>query len=168
MQHLIIDSDDEFSIVTSELSAWDSDVHSIRTLASCANSWAEASGFTAPALLTLRMLLLLTMVRHLQQFWCTFGVPPCHTMHRQTAPVAAATLSGFAVQHRQHQDQDQDQSRHAFSMTNHSCYELVPAFVQVVLRLAAQEQGRGTTNPALLAITWHPAVRMVQVYAAQT
>lgn len=39
-KHLIVDSDDEgFSIGSSELSAWDSDVYSIRTLASCANSW---------------------------------------------------------------------------------------------------------------------------------
>lgn len=59
-KHLIIDSDDDFSIATSELSAWDSDVHSIRTLASCANSWAEAADFQAPAMCTLRIALLLT------------------------------------------------------------------------------------------------------------
>lgn len=63
MQHLIIDSDDDFSIATSELSAWDSDVHSIRTLASCANSWAEAADFQAPAMCTLRIALLVTAVR---------------------------------------------------------------------------------------------------------
>jgi hypothetical protein len=65
MQHLIIDSDDDFSIATSELSAWDSDVYSIRTLASCANSWAQAADFKAPALVTLRVMLLVTMVGHL-------------------------------------------------------------------------------------------------------
>eukprot|EP00878_Enallax_costatus_P000625 GHUV01000728.1.p2 GENE.GHUV01000728.1~~GHUV01000728.1.p2 ORF type:complete len:164 (+),score=45.27 GHUV01000728.1:1880-2371(+) len=63
-KHLIIDSDDDdFSIASSELSAWDSDVHSIQTLASCANSWAEAAQFKAPAMVTLRVVLLVTMVR---------------------------------------------------------------------------------------------------------
>lgn len=62
-KHLLIDSDDDdFSIHSSELSAWDSDVHSIQTLASCANSWAEAAKFTAPAMVTLRIVLILTAV----------------------------------------------------------------------------------------------------------
>lgn len=75
MQHLIIDSDDDFSIATSELSAWDSDVHSIRTLASCANSWAQAADFKAPALVTLRVMLLVTMVGHL--CWATATPEAC-------------------------------------------------------------------------------------------
>lgn len=62
-KHLIIDSDDDdFSIASSELSAWDSDVHSIQTLASCANSWAEAAQFTAPAMVSLRVILFAAMV----------------------------------------------------------------------------------------------------------
>ncbi|KAF6265355.1 hypothetical protein COO60DRAFT_1633780 [Scenedesmus sp. NREL 46B-D3] len=69
-KHLIVDSeDDDFSINSSELSAWDSEVHSIQTLASCANSWAESANFTAPAMVTLRAVLVCTMVAAVHSMW---------------------------------------------------------------------------------------------------
>lgn len=97
-KHLIIDSeDDDFSIASSELSAWDSDVHSIQTLASCANSWAEAAQFKAPAMVTLRVVLIVTMVspRHERQdillaSWtcCRRTVCPWQILSFVTAAVA--------------------------------------------------------------------------------
>ncbi len=49
-KHLVIDTDDDdFSIASSELSAWDSDVASISSLTSCAAEWVQEAKFGAPA-----------------------------------------------------------------------------------------------------------------------
>jgi hypothetical protein len=61
-KHLVIDSDDDFSICSSELSAWDSDVDSISSMVSCAADWVQETQFQAPALQQLRAIMLLTLV----------------------------------------------------------------------------------------------------------
>lgn len=63
-KHLVIDSDDDFSICSSELSAWDSDVDSISSMVSCAADWVQETQFQAPALQQLRAVMLLTLVSH--------------------------------------------------------------------------------------------------------
>lgn len=63
-QRLVIDSDDdEFSMCSSELSAWDSDVASISSLQSCAREWREDAHFNAPAEGTLQLGLIAGAVR---------------------------------------------------------------------------------------------------------
>jgi len=55
-RRLAIDSDaDAFSIDSSELSAWDSDVASIGSLSSCVREWREEARFGAPAAAALQL-----------------------------------------------------------------------------------------------------------------
>eukprot|EP00879_Flechtneria_rotunda_P007516 GHRR01007885.1.p1 GENE.GHRR01007885.1~~GHRR01007885.1.p1 ORF type:complete len:262 (+),score=61.44 GHRR01007885.1:282-1067(+) len=105
-KHLIVDSDDDgFSIASSEISAWDSDVHSICTLASAANSWAAQASFKAPARVTLRVVLGITLLMSgysawhslqamlsINRFWgiITFGWIPAASLFAAIMVAAAA------------------------------------------------------------------------------
>lgn len=62
-KRLVIDSDDDdFSICSSELSALDSDVASINSLASCVREWREEAHFNAPAEAMLQLALVSAVV----------------------------------------------------------------------------------------------------------
>ncbi|KAI8471726.1 MAG: hypothetical protein J3K34DRAFT_226379 [Monoraphidium minutum] len=62
-KRLVVDSDDDaFSICSSELSAWDSDVASIGGLAAAAAEWREEAHIQAPAEALLQVALAATMV----------------------------------------------------------------------------------------------------------
>jgi hypothetical protein len=66
-KRLVVDSDeDDFSVHSSELSAWDSDVVSVASMASAAESWAASSKFTAPAGSTLQYILIVAVVSDLE------------------------------------------------------------------------------------------------------
>jgi hypothetical protein len=62
-KHLIIDSDEDFSISSGELSAWDSDLESLCSLRSVADSWAAEADFKAPACNNFKLALLTMLVR---------------------------------------------------------------------------------------------------------
>jgi hypothetical protein len=62
-KRLVIDSDEEFSIGSSELSAWDSDVASISSLSSCVREWRREAHFGAPAEALLQIALVTLVVR---------------------------------------------------------------------------------------------------------
>jgi hypothetical protein len=61
-KRLVIDSDEEFSIGSSELSAWDSDVASISSLSSCVREWRQEAHFGAPAEAMLQIALVCLVV----------------------------------------------------------------------------------------------------------
>lgn len=59
---LVNSEDDDFSICSSELSAWDSDVESISSLADCAREWREGAHFCAPGEAMLQLALVTAVV----------------------------------------------------------------------------------------------------------
>jgi hypothetical protein len=63
-KHLIVDSDDDdFSICSSEISAWGSDVGSIGELGDLAREWREDAHFNAPGEAMLQLALVVATVR---------------------------------------------------------------------------------------------------------
>ena len=69
-RHLIVDSDDDgFSIGSSELSAWDSDVASVGSLSSCVREWRREVHFGAPAEAALQIALVALVVGGRQGEW---------------------------------------------------------------------------------------------------
>lgn len=80
----VIDSDDDtnFTVCSDEISAWDSELHSLFSMDSCARSWAAEAKFRAPALSTLMAALACCMaasghgawragqaLQHIHRFW---------------------------------------------------------------------------------------------------
>ncbi|GBF97562.1 hypothetical protein Rsub_10163 [Raphidocelis subcapitata] len=70
-QRLRADSDGDFSIDSSELSAWDSDVASIHSLSSCVHEWREEAHFSAPAEATLQIALVALAAIAAHTCWCS-------------------------------------------------------------------------------------------------
>jgi hypothetical protein len=80
-KRLLVDPDDDaFSIGSSELSAWDSDVASIVSLSSCVREWREDARFGAPAEALMQLGLAVTAVSGPAVGWaaaCLGGLSAC-------------------------------------------------------------------------------------------